>query len=256
MLGATSSYSGDCRRDRPARMLLETFQMRKGFRRFCTQTRYARTHSESRLPTQPRCGAQLTMRGILAMRGSGTRRSSRRARGLGIQRYRVAASLKQRLVRSSRLAASSNFQCMVYPTHSARALMVHEVPLPVRGPSTTTTTDASLYVRWHGFTVSPDWFRLNATKWHGARQIGNAVPPPLARAIAAEVMKVLGATPIRPGLVLALGDTNLLKHDLSSASAYFGVERLPARRDRKSGARKRKQADIEAERLVAEALHG
>ena len=107
--------------------------------------------------------------------------------------------------------------------------------------------------RLHGF---PDWFRLNATKWHGARQIGNAVPPPLARAIAAEVMKVLGATPIRPGLVLALGDTNLLKHDLSSASAYFGVERLPARRDRKSGARKRKQADIEAERLVAEALHG
>lgn len=36
--------------------------------------------------------------------------------------------------------------------------------------------------RLHGF---PDWFRFNVTKWHGARQIGNAVPPPLARAIAA-----------------------------------------------------------------------
>lgn len=28
--------------------------------------------------------------------------------------------------------------------------------------------------RLHGF---PDWFRFHATKWHGARQIGNAVPP-------------------------------------------------------------------------------
>ncbi|WP_353329047.1 DNA cytosine methyltransferase [Phaeobacter sp. NW0010-22] len=36
--------------------------------------------------------------------------------------------------------------------------------------------------RLHGF---PDWFRFNKTKWHGARQIGNAVPPPLARVIAA-----------------------------------------------------------------------
>ena len=29
--------------------------------------------------------------------------------------------------------------------------------------------------RLHGF---PDWFRFNVTKWHGARQIGNSVPPP------------------------------------------------------------------------------
>jgi DNA (cytosine-5)-methyltransferase 1 len=38
--------------------------------------------------------------------------------------------------------------------------------------------------RLHGF---PDWFRFHETKWHGARQIGNAVPPPLARAIAGEL---------------------------------------------------------------------
>ncbi|MEO5972293.1 MAG: DNA cytosine methyltransferase, partial [Sphingomicrobium sp.] len=28
--------------------------------------------------------------------------------------------------------------------------------------------------RLHGY---PDWFRFNETKWHGARQIGNSVPP-------------------------------------------------------------------------------
>ena len=99
--------------------------------------------------------------------------------------------------------------------------------------------------RLHGF---PDWFRFNITKWHGARQIGNAVPPPLARAIAVQVMKALGTKPERPEQVLSLGDDNLLSLDLSRASDHFGVEPLPSRRDRKSGATKRKQADIERER--------
>lgn len=30
----------------------------------------------------------------------------------------------------------------------------------------------------------PDWFHFNPTKWHGFRQIGNSVPPWLARAVA------------------------------------------------------------------------
>ena len=105
--------------------------------------------------------------------------------------------------------------------------------------------------RLHGF---PDWFRLNATKWHGARQIGNAVPPPLAKAIAAQVMKALSAIPTRPDVTLALGDPNLLTHTILRAAAHFGVTAPPSRRDRKSGARKRKQIDIEEERL-ASAIH-
>lgn len=42
--------------------------------------------------------------------------------------------------------------------------------------------------RLHSF---PDWFRLHNTKWHGAREIGNSVPPLLARAIAGELIKAL-----------------------------------------------------------------
>lgn len=37
----------------------------------------------------------------------------------------------------------------------------------------------------------PDWFVFDSTKWHGFRQVGNAVPPLLARAVALEIMKCL-----------------------------------------------------------------
>lgn len=103
--------------------------------------------------------------------------------------------------------------------------------------------------RLHGF---PDWFRLHATKWHGARQIGNAVPPPFARMIAAEVMKVIGAEPERPAEAIALGDERLLTMTLTEAASHFGVEAPNARRDRRSGATKRKQHEIEAARLAGE----
>lgn len=102
--------------------------------------------------------------------------------------------------------------------------------------------------RLHGF---PDWFRFNVTKWHGARQIGNAVPPPLARAVAGEVVKALGVSPPTPSQIVLLGDETLLSFNMSAASRYFGVARLSGRRDRKSGARKRRQVDIERERIGA-----
>ena len=100
--------------------------------------------------------------------------------------------------------------------------------------------------RLHGF---PDWFRFHVTKWHGGRQIGNAVPPPLARAIAGQVIRALGAIPTRPSAALSLGDPALLSLDLSSAAKHFGVKPPPSRRDKKSGVRKRRQVDIERERL-------
>lgn len=107
--------------------------------------------------------------------------------------------------------------------------------------------------RLHGF---PDWFRLHATKWHGARQIGNSVPPPLARAVAGAVVKALGITPTRPSGSIDLGDTRLLTFDMSRAAEHFGVTAPNGRRDRKSGAKKRKQHEIEAERLRMAVAHG
>lgn len=101
--------------------------------------------------------------------------------------------------------------------------------------------------RLHGF---PDWFRLHSTKWHGARQIGNAVPPPLARAIASEIMESLGLTPKRSRKVIRFGDPDLLNMDMSQASKEFEVSKPNTRRDQKSGAKKRKQYEIENSRLT------
>ena len=106
--------------------------------------------------------------------------------------------------------------------------------------------------RLHGF---PDWFRFNVTKWHGARQIGNAVPPPLAKAIADAVIESLGIIPTRPKVSMPLGDPALLSLNISGAAEHFGVKALPSRRDRKSGVTRRKQVDIERERLAEKATY-
>lgn len=45
--------------------------------------------------------------------------------------------------------------------------------------------------RLHSF---PDWFYFHSTKWHAFRQIGNSVPPLLARAVANSVRQALEET--------------------------------------------------------------
>jgi DNA (cytosine-5)-methyltransferase 1 len=74
--------------------------------------------------------------------------------------------------------------------------------------------------RLHGF---PDWFGFHATKWHGFRQVGNAVPPPLARAVARTVVRAAGRSPgKRVGEPLALGDASLLSMTMLEAGARYG----------------------------------
>lgn len=107
--------------------------------------------------------------------------------------------------------------------------------------------------RLHGF---PDWFRFHATKWHGARQIGNAVPPPLARAVASMVVAALGVKPERTAKSIELGDTALIYMEMSEAAEHFGVAKPSSKRDRKSGAKKRKQHEIEAARKRLRVVNG
>ncbi len=105
--------------------------------------------------------------------------------------------------------------------------------------------------RLHGY---PDWFRFNVTKWHGARQIGNSVPPPLAREVAYRMMAALNAIPQMQSEAIGLGSELLLQMDLSSASSHFGIAPPPSKRTMKSGSKKRKQLDIEAEYMKLRAI--
>lgn len=69
----------------------------------------------------------------------------------------------------------------------------------------------------------PDWFRFHVTKWHGFRQVGNSVPPMLARAVGAEIMKVLGVHPDKPARAIDLGNESLIAISMTDAAAMFGV---------------------------------
>ncbi|MNL89585.1 hypothetical protein D3C87_2199980 [compost metagenome] len=62
-------------------------------------------------------------------------------------------------------------------------------------------------------------------------------------------MKALGVAPERPRKSLKLGNPALLEMTMASAAQHFGETFKVARRDMKSGAKKRKQSEIEAERL-------
>lgn len=135
-------------------------------------------------------------------------------------------------------------------TDGARGAFTSPRPIHYAYPRCITVREMA---RLHGF---PDWFRLQATKWHGARQIGNAVPAPMARAVGFAVMAALGCVSTRPERVVKLGDPTLLYMEMTEAAAHFGVSRLSGKRDRKSGARKRKQEEIEAELVALRVAHG
>ncbi|MFE1746836.1 DNA cytosine methyltransferase [Coleofasciculus sp. H7-2] len=72
--------------------------------------------------------------------------------------------------------------------------------------------------RLHSF---PDWFRFHTTKWHGFRQIGNAVPPMLARAVGYQVIAALGIRPPMPQQPIKLGDIEALRFNPWEAAHYW-----------------------------------
>jgi DNA (cytosine-5)-methyltransferase 1 len=102
-------------------------------------------------------------------------------------------------------------------TDSARG--AHTSPRPIHPwlPRVITVREAA---RLHSY---PDWFRLHATKWHGCRQIGNSVPPLLARALASELLKAQEIQPSKPKKVIDRGEDRLLYFDMSNAARYFKV---------------------------------
>lgn len=102
-------------------------------------------------------------------------------------------------------------------TDSARGAFTSPRPIHPVHPRVITVREAA---RLHSY---PDWFRFHATKWHGFREIGNSVPPLLGRAVASEVLKVLGIQPTKPKAVVELKDEYLLNLNMGAAAKYFNV---------------------------------
>ncbi len=97
-------------------------------------------------------------------------------------------------------------------------------PVHPSAPRVITVREAA---RLHGF---PDWFGFHSTKWHGFREVGNAVPPPLARAVAASIVDAASASPSRRSEAIGLGSDELLSTTMREAAEHFGLDRsyLPA----------------------------
>lgn len=119
-------------------------------------------------------------------------------------------------------------------TDSARGGFTSPRPIHPVFPRVITVREAA---RIHSY---PDWFRFNKTKWHGFREIGNSVPPLLARAVGAEIVKAMGITPTRPTPPIDSGSEKLLEFDMRNAADHFGVSRnVIAQRKRKQDDRKK-----------------
>ena len=103
-------------------------------------------------------------------------------------------------------------------TPSNRGAFTSPRPIHPSSPRCITVREAA---RLHSY---PDWFRFHVTKWHGFRQVGNSVPPLLAKAVAAEIIRALGVCSVNPKYSQHLGEENLLQLNMSQAATAYGVD--------------------------------
>ena len=106
-------------------------------------------------------------------------------------------------------------------TDSARGAFTSPRPIHPQLARVITVREAA---RLHSY---PDWFRFHATKWHGFRQIGNSVPPLLARAVAAQLISAMGLAPCKPTVALALGSEAALNYTMADAVRRYGLAASP-----------------------------
>lgn len=102
-------------------------------------------------------------------------------------------------------------------TASSQGAFTSPRPIHPFSPRCITVREAA---RLHSY---PDWFRFHGTKWHGFRQVGNSVPPLLAKAVATEIIRALGITPIKPTEKKLLENEKLLEFSMTQAAQRYGV---------------------------------
>lgn len=103
-----------------------------------------------------------------------------------VARFRdTSPGTREPISRFFRLASSGLSPTLRAGTDEEHGKFTAVRPIHYRRPRCITVREAA---RLHSF---PDWFEFHPTKWHGFMQIGNAVPPMLAQAVARSVLSAL-----------------------------------------------------------------
>ncbi|MEB3341756.1 DNA cytosine methyltransferase [Okeania sp.] len=105
-------------------------------------------------------------------------------------------------------------------TPSSRGSYTSPRPIHPFTPRCITVREAA---RLHSY---PDWFRFHVTKWHGFRQVGNSVPPLLAKAVAEEIIHALNIKSLKSKRKkYKLEKLENLEVNMSIAADLYGVDR-------------------------------
>lgn len=220
--------------------------------RFTDNVKTKKWGKPSRFSAEMRCQSnQAWHLGYVRDWSPGILTSSARTEHTEISRSRFSETLNgetEPISRFYKLAKNGLSNTLRAGTDGARGAFTSPRPIHYKYNRCVTVREMA---RLHGF---PDWFRFHETKWHGARQIGNAVPPPLARAVAVQVVEVMQRKIETPFETISLGDPNLLSLTVSKAAEHFEIEAPMQRRNMKSGAKKRSQKETEQDRLKSKEL--
>ncbi|MDX2254885.1 MAG: DNA cytosine methyltransferase [Pseudanabaenaceae cyanobacterium bins.39] len=135
-----------------------------------------------------------------------------------IDRFRATANGEvEKISRFLKLDPQGICNTLRAGTPSNRGAFTAPRPIHPEQPRCITVREAA---RLHSY---PDWFRFHSTKWHGFRQIGNSVPPLLARAVASKLREVMGLKLNKPTQKLILDNAKVLEIKMVEASQRYGV---------------------------------
>jgi DNA (cytosine-5)-methyltransferase 1 len=158
---------------------------------------------------------------------------------------------EERVSRAYRLHPDQLAHTLRAGTGNDRGAFSAPRPIHPTEPRVITVREAA---RLHSF---PDSFRFHTTNWHGHRQIGNSVPPLLARAAALSLLQTLQVAPRAPRKSLRLGDTTLLRMPAREAmlAVTAKADEMPPPRWRQTR-RRRSSADVSSDNTGTSELTG
>ena len=135
-----------------------------------------------------------------------------------IQRFRDTVQGEvESISRFYKLALDGISNTLRAGTPSNRGAFTAPRPIHPITPRCITVREAA---RLHSY---PDWFRFHKTIWHGFRQVGNSVPPLLAKAVASQIIQVINLSCTLNDEVYTLGEEKLLQFNMRAASLHYKV---------------------------------